>query len=56
MADKKEVRRLQEVAHQARVNLCKLCVSYSGNIHMGGDMSMIDVLTCLYHHTMNVDP
>ena len=56
MADKKEVRRLQEVAHQARVNLCKLCGSYSGNIHMGGDMSMIDVLTCLYHHTMNVDP
>ncbi len=56
MADKKEVQRLQEVAHQARRNLCLLCGEYGGNIHMGGDMSMIDVLTCLYHHTMNVDP
>lgn len=56
MTDLKEVRRLQDIAHQARVNLCKLCGAYSGNIHMGGDMSMIDVLTCLYHHTMNVDP
>lgn len=56
MADKQEVLRLQELAHQQRVNLCKLCGSYSGNIHMGGDMSMSDVLTCLFHHTMNVDP
>ena len=40
MADKKEVLRLQELAYQERVNLCKLCESYSGNIHMGGDMSM----------------
>ena len=23
---------------------------------MGGDMSMSDVLTCLFHHTMNIDP
>lgn len=56
MADKREVRRLMELAHQQRVNLCKLCGSYGGNIHMGGDMSMSDVLTCLFHHTMNVDP
>ena len=56
MADKKEVLRLQELAYQERVNLCKLCESYSGNIHMGGDMSMTDVLICLFHHTMNLDP
>ena len=56
MADKKEVARLQELAYQMRVNLVKLCGSYAGNIHMGGDMSMSDVLTCLFHHTMNIDP
>ena len=56
MADKKEVARLEDLAYQARCNLIKLCGAYSGNIHMGGDLSMIDVLTCLYHHTMNVDP
>ena len=56
MADKNEVLRLLELAHQARRDLCKLCGMYSGNIHMGGDMSMIDVLTCLFHHTMQVGP
>ena len=56
MADKKVVARLQELAYQMRVNLVKLCGSYAGNIHMGGDMSMSDVLTCLFHHTMNIDP
>ena len=56
MADKKEVLRLQELAYQARCNLVKLCGSYSGSIHMGGDMSMLDVLTCLFHRTMNVSP
>lgn len=56
MAEKKEVARLQELAYQMRVNLVKLCGSYAGNIHMGGDMSMSDVLTCLFHHTMNIDP
>lgn len=56
MADKQEVLRLEELAHRQRVNLCKLCGSYQGNIHMGGDMSMSDVLTCLFHHTMHIDP
>ncbi len=56
MADKKEVLRLQELAHQARVNLVKLCGAYNGSIHMGGDMSTIDVLTCLFHHTMHISP
>lgn len=56
MAERTEILRLQELAHQQRVNLCKLCHAYKGNIHMGGDMSMSDVLTCLFHHTMNVDP
>ena len=45
MADKKEVLRLLELAHQARRDLCKLCGMYSGNIHMGGDMSMMP-FTC----------
>ena len=56
MAEKTEVLRLRDLAWQARVNLCKLCGSYGGNIHMGGDMSMMDVLTCLFHHTMKVEP
>lgn len=34
MAEKTEVLRLRDLAWQARVNLCKLCGSYGGNIHM----------------------
>ncbi|MGI6669001.1 MAG: transketolase [Acetivibrionales bacterium] len=56
MADKQEVLRLKELAYQLKVNLCKLCGSYSGNIHMGGALSMADVVTCLFYHTMNIDP
>ena len=56
MADRQEILRLEELAHRLRVDLCRLCGSYQGNIHMGGDMSMSDVLTCLFHHTMNIDP
>ena len=52
MADRQEILRLEELAHRLRVDLCRLCGSYQGNIHMGGDMSMSDVLTCLFHHTM----
>ena len=56
MANKNEILRLTELAYQARTDLCKLCGAYSGSIHMGGDMSMIDVLTALFHHTMHVGP
>ena len=34
MADKQEVRRLEEMAYQLRTKLCKLCGSYQGNIQM----------------------
>lgn len=56
MADKKEVLHLQELAYKARRNLVELCGAYKGSIHMGGDMSMMDVLTCLFQHTMHVAP
>lgn len=54
MADKKEILHLQELAYKARRNLVELCGAYNGSIHMGGDMSMMDVLTCLFQRTMHV--
>ncbi len=56
MADKKEILHLQELAYKARRNLVELCGAYNGSIHMGGDMSMMDVLTCLFQRTMHVAP
>ncbi|MGD9119019.1 MAG: transketolase [Dehalococcoidia bacterium] len=56
MADPKEVKRLQELAFDMRKKLLNLCGSYDGIVHIGGDLSMTDLLIGLYHHGMKVDP
>jgi transketolase len=56
MADPKEVRRLQELAYETRKKLINLCGHYDGIVHIGGDLSMTDILIGLYHHGMKVDP
>lgn len=56
MADPEVVKRLEELAYQQRVRLIMLCGSYNGSVHIGGDMSMTDMLIALYHYGMNVDP
>ena len=56
MADPKEVKRLQDLAHDMRKKLINLCGSYDGIVHIGGDLSMTDLLIGLYHHGMMVDP
>lgn len=56
MADSKEVKRLQTLAYEMRKKLINLCGNYDGIVHIGGDLSMTDLLIGLYHHGMNVDP
>ena len=56
MADPNEVKRLQELAFDMRKKLLSLCGSYDGIVHIGGDLSMTDLLIGLYHHGMKVDP
>ena len=56
MADPKEVKRLQKLAYEMRKKLINLCGSYDGIVHIGGDLSMTDLLIGLYHHGMKVDP
>jgi transketolase len=56
LADKNEVRRLQELACDMRKKLLYLCGTYEGVVHIGGDLSMTDLLIGLFHHGMNVDP
>lgn len=56
MADPKEVRRLEELAFEMRKMLIGLCGHYDGVVHIGGDLSMTDLLIGLYHHGMKVDP
>jgi transketolase len=56
MADPKEVTRLKTLAYEMRKKLINLCGSYDGVVHIGGDLSMTDLLIGLYHHGMKVDP
>ena len=56
MANPKTVKRLKDLAYQQRVRLITLCGAYNGPVHIGGDMSMTDMLIALYHYGMNVDP
>jgi transketolase len=56
MADPKEVMRLQELACEMRKKLLNLCGNYEGFVHIGGDLSMTDLLIGLYHHGLKVDP
>jgi transketolase len=56
MADLKEVKRLQKLAYDMRKKLINLCGNYDGIVHIGGDLSMTDLLIGLFHHGMKVDP
>jgi transketolase len=56
VADPKEVRRLQELACEMRKMLLNLCGNYDGIVHIGGDLSMTDLLIGLYHHGLHVNP
>ena len=56
MADSKEVSRLKDLACDMRKKLLYLCGTYEGVVHIGGDLSMTDLLIGLFHHGMNIDP
>jgi len=56
MADQQEVNRLKELAYELRKKLLYLCGSYDGAVHIGGDLSMADLLIGLFHYGLNVDP
>ncbi len=56
MADPKEVKRLQTLAYEMRKKLITLCGHYEGIVHIGGDLSVTDLLIGLYHYGMKVDP
>lgn len=56
MADKQTVMKLKEKAYQMRRNLLTLCGTFEGSVHIGGDLSMTDIMTALYHYGLNVDP
>ena len=56
MDQKQEIARLKELAYEMRIKLLKFCGSYEGSVHIGGDLSMTEILIALWHHTIRCDP
>ncbi|MGO1848133.1 MULTISPECIES: transketolase [unclassified Microbacterium] len=50
------VAELEDLAYELRRKLLELCGTYEGAVHIGGDMSVADILTALFHHGLRVDP
>jgi transketolase len=50
------VAELEDLAFELRSKLLYLCGTYEGAVHIGGDLSVADILTALYHYELNVDP
>lgn len=55
MLSSEEKARLKEIAKDLRLDIIDT-MGYAGGAHVGGSMSMIDILTVLYFKYLNVDP
>ncbi|WP_110588193.1 transketolase [Microbacterium suaedae] len=51
-----DVAELEDLAYELRRKLLELCGTYEGAVHIGGDMSVADILTALFHHGLRIDP
>ncbi|BEH03155.1 MAG: transketolase [Propionibacterium sp.] len=47
---------LEDRAYELKEKLLRLCGSYEGAVHIGGDLSVADILTALFQYGMRVDP
>ncbi len=54
MADVETVRRLEDLSLTTRKNLLKLC--HQTRIHIGGDLSVCDLMTVLWQYAISYDP
>ncbi|GAA3653870.1 transketolase [Microbacterium marinilacus] len=54
--ERHSVDELEDLAYELRRKLLLLCGTYEGAVHIGGDLSVADILTALFHHGLRVDP
>lgn len=52
---KEEVKRLEQIAKELRVTIVDV-MSWSGGAHIGGSLSIVEILTILYYKYLNIDP
>ena len=56
LSGKPSVKQLEDLAYELRKKLLTLCGTYNGSVHIGGDLSVADVMTVMYQYGLNVDP
>ena len=56
MSVKPSVAQLEDLAYELRKKLLSLCGTYEGIVHIGGDLSVADIFTALFHYGLNVNP
>ena len=56
MKQKPSVAQLEALAYELRRKLLEMCGTYGGIVHIGGDLSVADILTALFHYGLNIDP
>lgn len=50
------VEELEDLSFELKEKLLKLCGTYSGSVHIGGDLSVADMFTVLFQYGMRIDP
>ncbi|MHC4527513.1 MAG: transketolase [Planctomycetota bacterium] len=50
-----DLKKLEEIANRTRINVVKM-IAYSGVGHLGGAVSIAEILAVLYFYEMNYDP
>lgn len=53
---RRSIAELEDLSFELRHKLLELCGAYEGAVHIGGDMSVADILTALFNHGLRVDP
>ncbi|MCL2124577.1 MAG: transketolase [Oscillospiraceae bacterium] len=56
MLEKPTIAQLETNAYELRKKLLTMCGTYDGIVHIGGDLSIADILTVLFQYGLNVDP
>jgi len=50
-----DVKKLEQIAHRTRINVVKM-IAKSGTGHLGGSVSIAEILAVLYFHELRIDP
>ena len=50
-----DIKKLEAIAHRTRINVVKM-IAKSGIGHLGGSVSIAEILAVLYFHEMRIDP